>query len=164
MLLFFSLYHFLSFLCNNVFLNQEKINKKIIKNNWVKIVNFEHDIEMWKVKWWEWHERGTKKKSDPKQMTFRTPGGRSIYWARISHGEQTPFYPTLLSCWSIHLSRFLYKLYAYYHFELKSSQSILSKFIAFIIHPKFDITCLTYKPKGHYIVPRIITKGKHHSH
>ena len=49
-------------------------------------------VQLWKVNWSTWHERGAKKKTESprgiKPMTSRTTNGRSIHWATRTHGEQ----------------------------------------------------------------------------
>ena len=72
------------------------------------------------MNWSTWHERGTKKNSEsPTGIEPMTSGpniGRVLYplsyensWVRFLSGTQI-LCPTLVSCWSIHLSHFITEL------------------------------------------------------
>ena len=71
-----------------------KVFKKVLCK-WIKMVNFKHGNEMWKVNWSTWHRRGTKKTSESptgiKPMTSRTHEGREDdgrSWVRFLLGTQ----------------------------------------------------------------------------
>jgi len=97
-------------------------------DKWIKMVDFKLGNEMWKVNWSTRHKRGTKKilrkfwvRDRNRIDDTQTHGGCSIHWAMRTHvfggvwvqfllGTENFLFPSLMSCWSIHLSHFITEL------------------------------------------------------
>ena len=105
-------------------------------NKWIKMVDFKLGNEMWKVNWSTRHKRGTKKilrkfwVPDRNRIDYtQTHGGCSIHWATRTHvfkrvwaqflpGTQNFLFPSLMSCWSIHLSHLITQLKIHHLYSL----------------------------------------------
>ena len=87
---------------------------------------------MWKVNWSTWHQCGTKNILSPRQESnpwhpntwwalyhwaTRTHVFRRV-WIQFLLGTQNFLFPSLMSCWSIHLSHFITELKIHYLYSL----------------------------------------------
>jgi len=99
-------------------------------DKWIKMVDFKLGNEMSKVNWSTRHKRLTKKILRKFWVPDTQTHGRcSIHWAMRTHvfgrvwvqfllGTQNFLFPSLMSCWSIHLSHFITELKIHHHYSL----------------------------------------------
>jgi len=105
-------------------------------DKWIKMVDFGLGDEVWGVNWSARHKRGTKKilrkfwVPDRNRINdTQTHGGLSSHWPMRTHvfgrvwvqfllGTRNFLFTSLMSCWSIHLSRFIAELKIHHHYSL----------------------------------------------